>query len=49
MRIHPAHAEDLPTITDTVAVVGMAIFLLLIVGTCLYLVWRLPRDSDDGP
>jgi len=46
------HVLDLPDPSRGVAVelglVGMGIFLLLVVGVCVYLAWKLPRRGDDG-
>ena len=46
--MHPANFEDLPTLSDRLAVIGLPLFVLLVIATCIYLIWKLPRGGD-GP
>jgi len=46
--MHPLNLEDTPTITDRMSVIGLILFVIMLVGMCVYLLWKLPR-GDDGP
>jgi len=45
--MHPVQIEDVPAVGDTLALIGLGVFVLLVVGMCVYIVWKLPRAGDD--